>query len=239
MDATRTIPIVMVAADALRGGLVDNLARPGGNLTGLTLVGTELAAKRLELMRRLYPGVRRVVALAHGPGAGTVPIVIDWVQRSQAAADALRLDFRFVELSLDPAAWDQEIGALATSPGTALTLMESPFLLQQRAVLAEVTLKHRLPSVYAFQEHVQAGGLFSYGVTNRYITERVAYYTSRILRGAKPGELPVEQPTKYELAINRQTALALGLTHSAIDPGRRRPADRLTDRAQRRRRSSA
>ena len=153
-----------------------------------------------------------MVALAYGPGAGTVPIVIDWVQRSQAAADALRVDFRFVELSLDPAAWDRQIGALATPPGTALTMMESPFLLQQRAVLAEVTLKHRLPSVYAFQEHVQAGGLFSYGVTNRYITERVAYYVSRILRGAKPGALPVEQPTRYELAINRQTALALGLS---------------------------
>jgi hypothetical protein len=93
-----------------------------------------------------------VVALAHGPGAGTVPIVIDWVQRSQAAADALRVDFRFVELSLDPAAWDRQIGALATPPGTALTMMESAFLLKQRAVLAEVTLKHRLPSVYAFQE---------------------------------------------------------------------------------------
>ena len=128
-----------------------------------------------------------MVALAYGPGAGTVPIVIDWVQRSQAAADALRVDFRFVELSLDPAAWDRQIGALATSPGIALTMMESAFLLQQRAVLAEVTLKHLLPSVYAFQEHVQAGGLFSYGVTNRYITERIAYYVSRILRGEEPG----------------------------------------------------
>ena len=210
-DASRTVPIVMVSADALGAGLVGNLARPGGNLTGLTLVGTELAAKRLELMRRLDPKVRRVIALAHGPGVGTVPIVSDWMERSRSAADALRLDFRFVELALDPVAWDQEIGALAT-PGTALTLMESPFLLQQRELLGRITLKHRLPSVYAFQEHVQAGGLFSYGVTNRYITERVAYYLSRILNGAKAGDLPVEQPTKYELAINRQTAVALGLT---------------------------
>ena len=210
-DATSTIPIVMVAADALRGGLIDNLARPGGNLTGLTLVGTELAAKRIEL-RRLYPGVQRVIALAHGPGAETVPIVVDWLQRSQAAADALRIGFRFVELSPNPTEWDREIGALATPPRTALTVMESPFLLLQRSILAEVTLKHRLPAVYAFPEHVQAGGLFSYGVTSRYIHQRAAFYVSRILRGSDPGDLPGEQPTRYDLAINRATAQALGLT---------------------------
>ena len=213
-DATRTIPVVMVSADAVGAGLVDSLARPGGNLTGLTLIATELVRKRIELMKELYPGTKRVIGFCTGPGALGVPFVVNWVRESEVAARKLRLRFEFGEASPSPNDWDGMFASLAAVPGTALSPIESPFLLQHRVLLAELSLKHRLPAVYALQEHVRAGGLCCYGVNRRFLFERVAYYVARILDGAKPADLPVEQPTRYELLINLKTARAMGLAVS-------------------------
>ena len=209
--ATQTIPIVMVSGDALGAGLVSNLARPGGNVTGLSLVGMDLVAKRLELLAQLRPAIKRVIAVTHGPDSITVPFVVEWLRQGRAAAAKLGLSFTFVEVSADSRQWDAEFAALA-GPGTALAMVESPFFNSTRVLLSELILKHRLPAIFSFQEFVLVGGLMAYGVTTKYINERVAYYISRVLAGAKPGELSVEQPTNYELAINARTAKVLGLT---------------------------
>lgn len=209
--ATTTIPIVMVAADALKGGQVKHLGRPAANVTGLTLVGTELVAKRLELLAQLSPSLQRVVLLAPVPGSSAHPLVAAWLQRARAAAAALRLSVHYDELPQDTALWDAHYATLAAVGGTVLSPLESPHLLRHRDRLAELELRHRLPSVYAFPEHAQAGGLCAYGISVRYINERVAWYTARLLDGAKPAQLPVEQPTRYELVLNLRTARALGI----------------------------
>lgn len=226
-ETTRTVPIVMVSADAVGAGLVDSMARPGGNVTGLTLIATDLVRKRLELIKELYPRTSRVVGVCNGPGALGVPLVLNWVRESEAAAQRLRLRFEFIEVPTDdPGQWDAAFATLAAVPGTALSTIESPFLLQHRALLAELSLKHRLPAIYALQEHVLAGGLCSYGVNLRFLFERVAYYVAKILDGVKPADLPVEQPTRYELIINRKAAEALGL---AVTPSLLLRADRVIE----------
>lgn len=216
-EATRTIPIVMVSADAVGAGLVASLARPGGNLTGLTLIANEIVGKRLDLLKQLDPNIKRIIALAHGPGSADTPIVADWLRQTQSAASSLRLAFSFVEVpTADPKRWDDEFGLLAASPGAALSVMESPFFLENSGLIAGLALKHRLPTAFAFKQHVEVGGLLSYGLNQKALVERVAYYVSRILGGAKPGELPFERPTKYELTINLKTAKALGLKTSRL-----------------------
>lgn len=224
--ATLTVPVVMVSADAVGAGLVDSMAHPGGNITGLTLISTELVRKRLELMKELYPGTRRVIGFCTGPGALDVPLVVQWVRESEAAARKLRLGFEFIEAAPDPTQWGSLFASFATRHGTALSPIESPFLLQHRTLLAELSLKHRLPAIYALQEHVLAGGLCSYGVNLRFLFERVAYYVAKVLDGVKPADLPVEQPTRYELVINRKTAEALGLS---VTPSLLLQADRVIE----------
>jgi putative ABC transport system substrate-binding protein len=210
--ATTTVPVVIVSGDAVGNGLVDSLARPGGNVTGLTLIGADLAGKRIEMMRRLVPRLRRVVTLTHGAGKSLdLPFIADWHRASKAAAEALRLDYRFVEWATEPETWDDSLRALAPDPRSALLFAESPHFVLQRDLLAGLLLKYRAAAMFPFQSNVRAGALCSYGVTGRYIDERVAWYVSRILGGTKPSALPVEQPRTYELAIHRGTAAALGL----------------------------
>jgi len=214
-NATSKIPIVMVSLDAVGAGLVSNLARPGGNVTGLTLIGSDLARKRLELLVQMVPGSKRLTGVAHGvPGirVADTQVVSDWIRQSEAAARVLRLPFTFAEIPPDPAAWDEPFASLAAVRGTALSVIESPFFLTHRVRLAELASKYRLPAIYAFGEHVKAGGLLSYGVDSQYIIRRVAFYVSRIAQGAKPGALPVEAPTQYDLTINLNAARALGLS---------------------------
>ena len=213
-QATQTIPIVMVSADAVAGGLVSNLARPGGNLTGLSIVGTELIYKRLELIKELFPLASNVVAVCPGPDALTVAIVKSWWDDVQKAATALRMSAQYADLDGDPDRWDDQYSQFARRQRTVISPIESPALLQKAELLAELALKHRLPVVYAFPRHVQAGGLCSYGVALKYLAVRPAYYVSRILRGSKAGDLPVELPTAYELSINMKTASAMGLAVS-------------------------
>lgn len=225
-SATTSIPIVMVSADAVGAGLVDNLARPGGNLTGLSLVSTDLTKKRLELLREIDPSVRRFVALATGPDSIKVPFVVEWLRQGRAAAAALGVPFEFVEIPLAPETWDAAFASLASVPRTAVAVVESPHLIAQSARLAQLTDKYHLPAIYAFQAHVDAGGLMSYGVTAAYIDQRVAHYVARVLDGAKPADLPVEQPTQFELAINLKAARALGLS---IPTSLRLRANRLVE----------
>jgi putative ABC transport system substrate-binding protein len=225
-SATSVIPVVIVSADAVGGGLVDSLARPGGNVTGLTVIGTDLAGKRIEIMHLLMPRLRRVVTVTHGPDSLTLPFIVDWNRASKAAAEALRLEHRFVEWPADADRWDDSLRSLGAGPDAALFFAESPHFVRHRDLLARLLSKHRVASMFAFQPHVRAGELCAYGVTGKYIDERVAWYVSRILGGAKPGDLPVEQPAAYELAIHRGTAAALGLTvpHSLLQQ-----ADLLVD----------
>ena len=176
------------------------------------MIGTELVHKRLELIKELYPRIQRVIGICSGPGSLGAPIVVSWIRECEVAAGKLRLPFEYVEVSSDPSHWDGTYASFAAVPGTALSPIESPYLLQHRALLAELSLKHRLPAVYALQDHVRAGGLCSYGVNLNYAFERPAFYIAKILDGAKPSELPVEQPTTYELLINLKTARALGLS---------------------------
>ena len=168
----------------------------------------------------------RVVTVTHGPDSLTLRFVADWNRASKAAAEALGLDHRFVEWSADADRWADSLRTLAAGPDSALFFAESPHFVRHRDLLARLLSKHRLPAMFAFQPHVRAGGLCAYGVTAKYIDERVAWYVSRILGGAKPGDLPVEQPAAYELAIHRGTAAALGLTvpHSLLQQ-----ADLLVD----------
>jgi putative ABC transport system substrate-binding protein len=156
-EATRTIPVVMVSADAVGAGLVASLARPGGNLTGLTLIANEIVGKRLDLSKQLDPNIKRLIALAHGPGSANTPIVAEWLRHTQSAASSLRLAFSFVELpTADPKQWDDEFGLLAAAPGAALSVMESPFFLEHSELIARLALKHRLPTVFAFKQHVKS-----------------------------------------------------------------------------------
>ncbi len=211
-DATTTIPVVMVSADAPKQGLVTNLARPEANLTGLSLAGTEIVVKRIEMLKELVPKTVRLIAVAPGPGATQYPIVADWLRHSEKAARALKLGFRFAELTPDPAQWDDLFAGFAATPGNALSVIESPFFLTHSKPLAQLSLRHRLPAVFSFRRHAEDGGLLSCGVNLQHIAERSAYYVARILDGARPRDLPVEQPTKYEIVVNAATAKTLGLT---------------------------
>lgn len=152
------------------------------------LVGTELIHKRLELIKELSPRASRVVALAPGADALALPIVKSWWDEVRNAAQALGMLARYAALDLDSAHWDGQFAGFAREPGTVVSPIESPFLLQKAELLAQLALRHQLPAVYAFSQHVQAGGLCSYGVSSKYISTRSASYVSRILRGAKAGE---------------------------------------------------
>ena len=207
--ATRTIPIVMaVSYDPVGRGLVASLARPGGNTTGVSSLGTELPGKRLELLKEMVPQSARVAVLAN-PAAGGYASVMHNLTR---AAQALGLHLRVVELrraeELDTAfatMTREGVDALLVVPDRAL--MDG---LRGRTV--DLAATHRLPAMYDGREYVAAGGLISYGPSLLDMFQRAATYVDRILKGAKPADLPVAQPTKFELVINLKTAKALGLT---------------------------
>ena len=206
--ATRTIPIVSGSSgDPVATGLVDSLARPGGNVTGLSNLGPGLSAKRLELLREVVPAISRATVLANG---GDV-IAAAQIKEIERAAHLLgiKLRVRDVRTSRElPAAF-----ASASRDGDEglLTTIESLFA-THRTQVVELAGRHRLPAVYPFREFVESGGLLSYGPDIGSLYRRAAAYVDKILKGAKPGDLPVEQPTKFELVINLKTAKALGLT---------------------------
>jgi putative ABC transport system substrate-binding protein len=208
-NATETIPIVMISGgDPVVLGFVASLARPGGNVTGSSYgVGFEIVGKQLELLKETVPKVRRVAILSN-PANPSQPGAIKEVN---VAARSLGVQLQLLE-ARGPNDFDGAFAAMATERvGALLVLAESLFVLH-RTRLADLAARRRLPAAYGFREHVEAGGLMSYGPSVRDLHRRAATYVDKILKGAKPADLPVEQPTKFELVINLKTAKALGLT---------------------------
>jgi putative ABC transport system substrate-binding protein len=210
MNATKTIPIVMTGSgtDPVEAGLVESLAHPGGNVTGLTLLSRDIGGKRLELLKEAVPKLARVAVLyqsAFPPGVHEVKEVLP------VAARALRLTLQPWEVR---AADDFErvFAALNKQRPDGLYVVGSALMIINQKRIVGFALKSRLPSVYGRREYVAEGGLMSYGADQAESYRRVAYYIDRILKGAKPADLPVEQPTKFEFAINLQTAKKIGLT---------------------------
>ena len=206
--ATTTIPIVMViAVDPVGAGLVVSLARPGGNITGLTFdVGDEIWGKRLELLREAAPGVARVAVLWN---PAYVPNRNRWKAVEEAAR---RLGIALVSVEAQVGGdVENRFALMAKERVRGLFVLGDPMLFGRRSQIADLALKHRLPSVSPYREGADAGGLIAYGVSLAGTFRHAAQYIDKILKGAKPGELPVEQPNTFELVVNLKTAAALGL----------------------------
>ena len=206
---TQTIPIVMVNSnDPVGTGFVASLARPGGNVTGLSNISPELSGKRLELLREVVPGLSRVAFLWNPDIRGAV---LDY-KETEGAARSLRLELQSVEVSR-AADLERAFSAVTNQRAQALVMpAANPVGFANRGQIASFAQKNRLPSMYAQKEYVDAGGLMSYGPSTPDMYRRAATYVDKILKGAKPTDLPVEQPTKFELVINVKTAKVLGLT---------------------------
>ena len=210
-QATRAIPIVFAAvSDPVESGLVTSLARPGGNLTGLSVLTPELVGKRLELLTQAVPGVSRVAVLWQ-PGQFGERTEKDTLKRLEIAARALRVRLQFVEAQ-GSADFGRAFSEMTSARAGALDVLTSSMLFVERRRLVALAVKNRLPTVFAFREGADAGGLMAYGPNVADICRRAATYVDKILKGAKPHDLPIELPTKFELVINLKTAKALGLT---------------------------
>src|SRR6266487_2075050 len=224
-QATRTLPIVFAAAaDPVGSGLVATLARPGGNVTGLTNLSAELGGKRLELLKQVVPGVSRV-AILYQPGAFVERTEKDMLKGAEVAARALGVRPQFLE-ARGPADIDRAFLDMTRARAGALTVFPSSMFFSERKRLVDLAAKSRLPAVYGLREFVAAGGFMAYGPNAEDLFRRAATYVDKILKGAKPGDLPVEQPTKFELVINLKTAKALGLT---IPPALLQQADQVIE----------
>jgi putative ABC transport system substrate-binding protein len=212
MQATKTIPIVFTGVgDPVTSGLVTNLAGPGGNVTGLSGLGPELVGKRLELLKQAVPGVDRVAVLWL-PGALGERTDKDMLTGADVAARALGVRLQFVE-ARGPDEFARAFSDMSSARAGALTVLPSAMFLREHRRLVDLAAKNRLPAVYTSREFVDAGGLMSYGANSADLHRRAATYVDKILKGAKPGDLPVEQSSKFELVINLKTAKALGLTN--------------------------
>jgi len=210
-QATAMIPIVVpVMGDPVRDGLVASLARPGGNITGLTFLGPELVPKRLALLKQALPTVSRVAALWH-PRAYGERTMSDMMKETEAAAGTMGVYLRLVAVQ-GPDEFEKAFSTIVGERADALIVFPSPMLFLERRRIVELAAKHRLPSMAMGREFVELGGLMSYGASITDLSRRGAIYVDKILKGAKPGDLPVEQPTKFELLVNLKTASELGLT---------------------------
>ena len=208
-----TIPVVFVAGDPVGSGLVASLARPGGNLTGLSSFGPGLIGKCLELLKQMVPRVDRV-AILRQPVALGEQVANDMKSAAELAAGALGVH-RQVIGARGPEELERGCSVMASARGGAVALLPANMFLREHRRIVDLAARHRLPAVYTSREFVDAGGLMSYGASQRDLFRRAAAYVDKILKGAKPGDLSVEQPTKFELVINLKTAKALGL---AIPP---------------------
>jgi putative ABC transport system substrate-binding protein len=209
-NATKTIPIVMVGvgADPVEAGLVESLARPGGNVTGITNLGPELGGKRLELLKEAVPKVARVAVLHDPASPGTAR---EMKEVLPVAARALGLTVQAWDVRAADG-FEKVFAALSKERPDGLYALAGPLVRANRKRIADLALKSRLPSMHAIRESVDAGGLMYYGADVADSYRRVAYYVDKILKGAKPADLPVERPTKFELVINQKTAKQIGLT---------------------------
>jgi putative ABC transport system substrate-binding protein len=209
--ATKTIPVVMVtASDPVGSGLVASLARPGGNVTGTTIMGTDLAAKRLDLLTQVLPGVSRVAILWSPSHRAQAPALKLALSATHTAAKTRGVTL--VSLKLDSFEdFTTASAVIAKERPGALMVLPDPLSFAHRAQIVSFAGKHRLPGMYPEREYVEAGGLMAYAADLADLYRRAADYLDRILKGAKPADLPVEQPTKFELVINQKTAKILGI----------------------------
>ena len=204
MNATSTIPVVFVVAlDPVAAGLIPSLGRPGGNVTGVAIMHEALTGKRMELLKELLPTLSRIAILVRP----TSPAATQYVREAEIAARALRIPLQVLTVR-EP---DDLEGALSKARG-ALILSDDAVFTAHRAHIAALALKHRLLLVSGIRDVAEAGALMAYGADNRESYRRAATFIDKILKGAKPGDLPVEQPTRFQLVINLKTAKALGLT---------------------------
>jgi putative ABC transport system substrate-binding protein len=222
-QATSSIPIVTAnGPDPVELGLAASLARPGGNVTGLTSVSSELAAKRLGLVKELIPQVSRVAALWDRTARGSVLNVRD----TEGAARSLGIALQSVAVRPDPKEYDAAFVAMKRGRAGAVIVVQSSAFFAGYQRISDLALTHRLPSVGGSKEYPEAGGLISYGADYPDLFRRAAVFVDKILKGAKPADLPVEQPNKFELVINLKTAKALGLT---IPPSLLQRADQVIE----------
>jgi ABC-type uncharacterized transport system substrate-binding protein len=221
--ATNTIPIVAVAmADPVADGLVGSLARPGGNITGNTFLAPELGPKRLQLLRQLIPRVSRVAILQHS-GVYAQRTMRDMLEAMRAAADGIELQ---ILETRTPDDFGPAFSAMAKAHPGALIVFPSPMFYLNYHHIVDLAARHRIPAMYVFREAVEAGGLICYGADIPDLFRRAAGYVDKILRSARPADLPVEQPIKFELVINAKTAKALGV---AIPPSLLAQADQVIE----------
>ncbi len=203
--ATRTIPIVMaITEDPVRTGLVDSLARPGGNITGLTRLTRDLSEKRLELLKEVVPGISRVGLLWEADTASPV-------ENYQNAANALKIALESLEVRGASSNLKDTFQTVAKRRANAIIAVRTSLLVNYRAQIADLAIKHRLPLMSAGADFVESGGLVSYAANDAESFRRAAVYVDKILKGTKPANLPIEQPTKFELVINLKTAKQIGL----------------------------
>ena len=207
-EATTAIPIIMAPSAApVETGLVASLARPGGNVTGLSIQAAEAGGKRLELLKDAVPQAARVAVLWNAAYPGKV---LEW-HDTQVAAQALGVTLQSVEVR-GPDDFDAAFATIAREHPDVLVVFSEPLTLAHQRRIVDFATQHRLPMISEIKEFAESGGLMTYGASIPALFRRAAYYVDRILKGAKPADLPVEQPTKFELVLNRKTAQALGIT---------------------------
>jgi putative ABC transport system substrate-binding protein len=224
-QVTKAIPIVLAgAADPVTNGLVASLGKPGGNVTGLAVLSPELIGKCLEQIKEAVPWIARAAVLWQ-PGTASERAEREMLQDADLAAGKLDIRLRVVK-SHSADDFSRAFAAVKRGQADALTVLSSPVFLGERRRLADLAKKNRLPTVSTFPEYVDAGGLMSYGPSGLELLRRAAGYVDKILKGARPGDLPVEQPTTFELIVNLKTARALGLTIPSSMLGR---ADRVIE----------
>ena len=209
-QATRNIPIVATAADPVGSGLITSLARPGGNVTGLSGLAPELVGKRLELLKQVVPGASRIAVLWHR-GGFSERTDREMLREAEVAARAVGVRLHVVEVR-GAQDFDRAFADMTRAHVDAVTVQSTGIFLLEKWRLVDLAARHRLPVMYLFREFVDVGGLMSYAPNFAHLCRRAATYVDKILKGAKPADLPVEQPRKFELVINLKTARALGLT---------------------------
>ena len=206
--ATRTIPVVMAnAGEPVESGIVDSLAHPGGNVTGLSSLTVHIEAKRLGLLRELVPGIERIAALYNMSSPANPP---QW-KEVETAARSLGVQPQLLDVR-KPEDFAPAFDSATRQRADGLIVGQEGLLQANRKLIAELAAKHRLPAIYRSMEFIEVGGLMAYGPSYPDLYRRAAIYVDQILKGANPGDLPIEQPTKFELIINLKTAKALGLT---------------------------
>jgi putative ABC transport system substrate-binding protein len=207
-EATSTIPIVMAQdTDPVGSGFIDSLARPGGNITGLAALAPEMGGKQLELLKEIIPKLSRVVVV----GNATVPGDAQALRETVLAAGSYEIYLRYLDLR-NPNDIDAVFRAAAKGHADAVLILGNPSMNAHRKQIVDQVVKHRLPATYTRPEYIDEGGLMYYGTSYNDLSRRAAGYVDRILKGAKPGDLPVEQPTKFEFIVNLKAAKQIGLT---------------------------